>query len=159
MGMIAPGWGADSLQESGALPWGRGLRRLRLLRNWGKSGEILVDERRRRVRRMADRELGEYIARKTGEAPAQIVFRQKFRRAIRHECEVAIEVDTLPSSDGEVFTHERGKRYRGRLLDLSGRRSAIHKGRTADGGRVPNACEDAGWLDDSDDGGGAALEV
>lgn len=52
------------------------------------------------VRRMADRELGEYIERKTGTAPSQLVFRRKFRRAIRHVCEVAIDLDTVPHSDG-----------------------------------------------------------
>lgn len=58
-----------------------------------------LEERRKRVRRKADRELLELIEKKTGRKPDELVRQRKRRQVIRHTCKALFVLDRLDTFD------------------------------------------------------------
>lgn len=78
-----------------------------------------MQERRKVVRRRADRELYELVEQKTGLKPAQLVRQRKMRRAIRHTCKAVLQLSVAHAAgefqDWQTDRHD----LKARVLDLS----------------------------------------
>ena len=78
-----------------------------------------MEEKRSLVRRQADREVIEFIERKTGSSPAQLVRQRRLRQAIRHTCKAVVNLDiSYKAGSSEEWTTDT-QTLRGRVLDLS----------------------------------------
>ncbi len=78
-----------------------------------------MEERRKIVRRRADRELYELVEQKTGLKPGQLVRQRKMRRAIRHTCKAVLQMPVAHAAgetqDWQTDRHD----LKARVLDLS----------------------------------------
>lgn len=84
-------------------------------------GGHAVEERRTAVRRRADRELLEFVEKKTGQPARQLLRKRKLRHAVRHTCKAVLEVDVTHASGASEDTQT----LRSRVLDLSAGGAAL----------------------------------
>jgi len=78
-----------------------------------------VEERRSEVRRQADREVLDFIEKKTGQPANQLIRDRKLRHAVRHTCKATIEVGVAHASGASEEWTTDSQSLRSRVLDLS----------------------------------------
>lgn len=82
-------------------------------------GGHAVEERRTVVRRRADRELLEFVEKKTGQPARQVLRDRKLRHAVRHTCKAVMEVEVAHASGATEDRTTDTQILRSRVLDLS----------------------------------------